>query len=287
MRTLVQRSSIAERNNAHNRALYIKPLPRDIPPHPLDLYRLAVQHPLAEVAFVEHVWWHAHGEDSEPMLLREDFAGTCAVAAAWVSSDPDRQAMAIELDAPTVAWAAQQFDDPDLHIVQADVMAVDEPAVDVTLALNFSVLIYHKEAALLGYLSHALSGLSDGGLLILDVFGGPGLGEPSVQALQIDPDEGGFEPFTYYWEQCGLDPQTSRIDCRIHFELAGGQRLGDAFIYDWRLWRPGQIIDLALQAGFLDASLWWSDPAEPGRYKPVQEVPMGQDWVGYVVCRKA
>ncbi|MBX2850668.1 MAG: hypothetical protein KTR15_02855 [Phycisphaeraceae bacterium] len=263
------------------------PKPTNIPPHPLDLYRLAVQHPLAEVAFAEHVWSHFHGDDSEPMLLREDFAGTCAVAAAWCASDPERQAMAVELDEPTVAWAAQAFKDPDLHIVQADVMAIAEPAVDVTLALNFSVLIYHDETSLGGYLAHALAGLSDGGVLILDVFGGPGLGESSVQARQIEPDESGFDPFTYHWEQRAWDPQTGRIDCRIHFELAGGERLEDAFVYDWRLWRPGQIIGLAEQAGFIGAALWWSDPTEPGRYKPVQEVPPGQDWVGYVVCRKA
>jgi hypothetical protein len=263
------------------------PKPTANPPHPLDLYRLAVQHPLAEVAFVEHAWSYAHGEDAEPLLLREDFAGTCAVAAAWCASDPDRQAMAIELDEPTAAWAAQQFDDPDLHIVQADVMSVDEPAVDVTLALNFSVLIYHDEAALLGYLEHALAGLSDGGLLILDLFGGPGLDEPSVQTRRIEPDEGGFEPFTYRWEQRAWDPQTGRIDCRIHFELAGDKRLDDAFVYDWRLWRPEQIIDLARQAGFLEAGLWWSDPTEPGRHQPVQEVPANQEWLGYVVCRKA
>ena len=258
--------------------------PTNNPPHPLDLYRLAVQHPLAEVAFVEHAWAVVHGEDSEPMLLREDFAGTCAVAAAWAQSDPDREAMAIELDKPTAAWAADRFDDPDLHIVAADVMDVGEPAVDVTLALNFSVLIYHDEARLLAYLRHAVAGLNAGGLLILDLFGGPGVREPSMQQKQIEPDEGGFETFTYRWEQRGLDTKSGHIDCRIHFKLSDGTLLDDAFVYDWRLWSPAEIIDLALQAGFIAASFWWHDPSEPGRYQPVQEVPTGRDWVGYVVC---
>lgn len=253
----------------------------------LDLYRLAVQHPLAEVAFVEHAWFHFYGHASEPMLLREDFAGTCAVAAAWVASDPDRQAMAIELDEPTVAWAEQQYDDEDLHIVHADVLAVDEPAVDVTLALNFSVLIYHDESSLRDYLEHAARGLNAGGLLILDVFGGPGVDQPSVQRVGIEPDESGYEAFTYCWEQRAFDSETGRIDCRIHFELSGGEQLEDAFVYDWRLWMPGQIIALALQAGFEHASLWWADPLEPQRYQPVQDVPTDQDWVGYVVCKLA
>ncbi|MEM9345322.1 MAG: hypothetical protein AAGB26_01765 [Planctomycetota bacterium] len=258
----------------------------DAPPyHHLDLYRLAVQHPLAEVVFVEHAWSHFHGDTSEPMLLREDFAGTCAVAAAWVTSDPDRQAMAVELDEPTVKWASIRFSDPDLHIVHGDVLSLSEPAVDVTLALNFSVLIYHTRDGLLRYLAHARSCLNPGGLLILDVFGGPGLQRPSITPRWVEPDEGGFEPFTYTWQQDGLDTQSGRIGCRIHFEWEDGRRLSDAFVYNWRLWEPATLIDLAKDAGFEEAAFWWSDPSEPGRFTPVQKVPGDQEWVGYVVCR--
>jgi len=255
-------------------------------PDPLDLYRLAVQHPLAEVAFIEHCWAHYHGEASEPTLLREDFAGTCAVSAAWVASDPDRQAMAVEWDEPTAAWAASRFKDPDLHIVTADVLAIDEPAVDVTLAQNFSVLYHHDRASLLAYLAHSRCGLNPGGLLIMDLFGGPGVDQPSVQNRRIEPDEAGFEPFDYQWDQRGLDRVTGRIDCRIHFELHGGRRLQDAFVYDWRLWSPEEIIELAREAGYTEPALWWSDPGRPGRSEPIKAVPEGQNWVGYVVCRE-
>lgn len=255
------------------------------PPHPLDLYRLAVQHPLAEVAFIDYCWEQTHDDGSEPELLREDFAGTCAVAAAWCASDPDRQAMAIELDEPTAAWAAEQFDDPDLHILADDVMAVDEPAVDVTLALNFSVLIYHDRAALEAYLAHALRGLNPGGLLIMDLFGGSGVDRPSVQSRRVEPDEGGIEPFDYTWAQGAVDGESRRIDCRIHFELAGGQRLQDAFVYDWRLWRAGELVEAAKAAGFAQASLWWRAPGASGRFEPVDGEPDEADWVAYVVCR--
>lgn len=255
------------------------------PPDLLDLYRLAVQHPLAEIAFVEHCWALSCGESAPPMLLREDFAGTCAVSAAWCASDPDRQAMAIELHRPTAEWAAARFDDPDLHILADDVMAVDGPAVDVTLALNFSVLIYHERSALLAYLTHARRSLNPRGLLVLDLFGGPLVEQPLVQSRRVDPNEGGFEPFDYHWEQRGLDPDTRRIACQIHFELADGQRLDQAFLYDWRLWEPEAVIDLAKEAGFADAALWWSAPDSPGRYQPVHRTPDDTDWVAYVVCR--
>ena len=74
-------------------------------------------------------------------------------------------------------------------------MDIDEPATQVTLALNFSTLIYHDEAALLGYLRHAQNCLSDDGLLILDLFG-PG-SAPSTQDRRIEPDEFAVPAFTY------------------------------------------------------------------------------------------
>lgn len=254
-------------------------------PDPLDLYRLSVQHPLAEIAFIERCWAHHHPDGTEPLLLREDFAGTCAVAAAWCASDPERQAMAIELDRPTAEWAAARFDDPDLHILADDVLAADGPAVDVTVALNFSVLIYHDRPALTAYLEHARRCLNPGGLLVMDLFGGAEMDKPVVQGRRVEPDEGGIEPFDYRWEQGGVDASTRRIECRIHFELAGGHRLDDAFIYDWLLWRPGELIEVAREAGFADAGLWWSDPDVSGRYEPIAGEPTAAEWVAYVVCR--
>ncbi len=243
-----------------------------------------MQHPLAEIDFIERCWAHEHPDEPDPMLLREDFAGSCAVAAAWCRSDPDRQALAVELDGPTAAWAAERFDEEDLHIVVEDVLQVDGPEVDVTVALNFSVLIYHDWRGLVGYLSHALAGLNPGGLMIMDVFGGSRVGQVLMQGRRVEPDEGGIEPFDYVWEQGAVDAQTGRIACRIHFVLGDGRRLEDAFTYDWRLWRATDLVQAALEAGFSGASIWWSAGAG-GRFEPVQEEPAGADWVAYVVCR--
>ena len=254
------------------------------PPDALDLYRLAVQHPLAEVAFIERCWAHYRGEDEMPLLLREVFAGTAAVAASWAQSDDQRQAMAIELDAVTATWAMDRFCEvDDLHVVISDVMDMYEPKVHVTVALNFSVLIYHDADALLGYLRHARSCLTERGLLILDLFGGSGSRRPRTQTRRIDPDEGRFAPFEYTWEQRAYDPATARIDCRIHFKLDDASKLSDRFVYDWRLWTPDEIIQLAAEAGFTTAELWCDDPEEPGRYAVTDQEPPVEDWVGYVV----
>lgn len=267
--------------------------PAPPPPHPLDLYRLAVQHPLAEVAFIEKVWAQYRGNDTEPQLLREDFAGTAAVAAAWAQSDPERKAFAIELDPVTATWAQDTWHEleTELEISIADVLEMYTAVADVVVALNFSVLIYHTEADLLAYLRHARAMLNDRGLLILDLFGGPAPGSdgpgsattPTFQTRHVDPDEGAFDPFDYTWEQRSYDPDTEKIDCHIHFTLADGTELRDQFTYDWRLWKPQAVMRLAVEAGFATAELWaYGD--QPGRMAPVDREPDAEDWVGYVVC---
>ncbi len=270
------------------------------PPHPLELYRLSVQHPLAEVAFIDRLWAHYHPDDADgPLLLREDFAGTCAVAAAWVRSDPDRQAMAIELDAPTAAWAESRWAgcprcDEDLHLVQADVMDVAEPATHVTVALNFSTLIYHDEASLCAYLTHAHDALEPGGLLILDLFGcDPGL-TTTRQSRTVTPEDDAEPtecgPFAYTWEQRAYEPISRRIDCRIHFAIADGSRLADAFVYDWTLWPMQTVLGLLRQAGFCLAEAWGPDTTDraddgtpSGGFSVLADEPAGVDWVVYLV----
>ncbi|MEM9415347.1 MAG: hypothetical protein AAGA29_07715 [Planctomycetota bacterium] len=271
-------------------------------PHPLAFYCLSVQHPLAEVAFAERAWAHyrndsAEGDEvREPLLLREDFAGSCATAAAWVRSDPERQAMAIELDQPTARWADDQTRGcprcaEDLHIVIDDVMHVPGPATDITLALNFSTLIYHDEVSLLGYLRHARACLADDGLIILDLFGIAAGSGPSEQSRVIEPDDVDTPPFTYTWEQRRYDASTQRIDCRIHFTLADGTVMRDAFVYDWRLWDMAAVLRLMREAGFATAEAWGQAPADDsadaghaeGRFSVLDGPPSEGDWVCYLV----
>ena len=79
----------------------------DIMRHKLDLYRSAVQHPLAEVDFLQRVYRHHNG--CWPTRLREDFAGTCAVAIAWVAMDENHRALAVERHGPTARWAQRRW----------------------------------------------------------------------------------------------------------------------------------------------------------------------------------
>ena len=236
-----------------------------------------------------------HYYKQSPVLLREDFAGTCAIASAWVATSPDHQAMAIESHGPTVRWAQRTANKEwldaaeDLHIVHAEVMDIVSPKVDITCALNFSTFIYHDRASLRTYFKHAKRGLKRNGLLILDAYGGPGAMRIGTQSRQVPADEIVSLPgFTYCWEQRSLDPITHRTECRIHFILPDGHRIDSAFIYRWRLWTLPELAELMLEAGFMKADVWcdrYDTKAQTsdGVYRKMRHMPAREDWVAYVV----
>jgi hypothetical protein len=58
------------------------------------------------------------------------------------------------------------------------------------------------------------------------------------------------------WEQAEFNAVTNESLNRIHFELADGSRLQNAFVYDWRLWSPIELTDLLLECGFRDSRLY-------------------------------
>lgn len=261
-------------------------------PNKLVLYRRAVQHPLAEAAFMHRAYRHYNKVDAT--LLREDFAGSCAVASAWVSMGPDHQAMAVENHGPTMRWAQRTAESElgqlaeDLHIVEADVLEVTGPKVDITCALNFSTFIYHEREALKRYFQAARRGLKRDGILVIDAYGGPGAMRIGTQSREVPPDGENDPGFTYHWEQRRFDPISHRTECRIHFTLPDGQRLDNAFIYRWRLWSLPELVELMLESGFKDAEVWCDrlDPAtgtSDGRYRPIRKMPARDDWVTYVV----
>ncbi len=266
-------------------------------PHKLDLYRLAVQHPPAEVAFLRRAYTH-YFPRHEPTRLREDFCGSAAVAAEWVALDEDHRALGVDTHRPTLRWADRRATRvlgsraQDLHLIHADVLEVTAPRVDIVCALNFSAFIYHTRPSLLRYLRHARRCLDRRGLFVLDTFGGPGAIRPGVQTRRVTPpaDEA-TPPFTYRWEQRAFDHATARIDCRIHFDLPGRpmHRVRDAFRYDWRLWTLPELRELVGEAGFDRVDVWCDgfDPARgtsDGLYRPVGSLPAREDWVAYVVA---
>lgn len=259
-------------------------------PHKLALYRAAVQHPPAEVAFLERAYRHYHRRD--PLLLKEDFAGSAAISMVWVASSDEHQAIAIDSHAPTVRWASKQtalwLGDraDDLHLVHADVMSLTSPKVDVVAALNFSALIYHDRAALLAYFRNARKSLAPAGIFVIDIYGGPGALRPQSQHRQARTEDGLL--FDYCWEQRKVNAVTGRVENHIHFTFDDGRAMRSAFRYDWRLWSLPELLEIMHAAGFAKAQVWCDKfdaktGQSDGTYRPTSHIEPREDWVAYVI----
>jgi len=138
------------------------------------------------------------------------------------------------------------------------------------------------------------------GALVMDLFGGAGGRRANVQRVRVDrghvdrSESQGIPPFTYVWEQSGVDPLTSRMTCRIHFEMDDGTVMSDAFVYDWRMWEVADVVAQMKEAGFGNVVVWCDGYDEArgtsdGSYRPVDAgVAAGrlgnrEDFVAYVV----
>lgn len=264
--------------------------------HNLALYQMAVQHPLSEAFFLARAYEECN-DFQQASVLREDFCGSAAVSLAWVLTDPDRKAIAIDNDPDTIAYARRQIDDqPDdtgqhVHLLCKDVLDVAPPQVlpaHIIASLNFSTLIFHDDASLLGYLKRCYDNLTPGGIFVMDLFGGEGAKTVSTQTRELDMDED--ETVTYQWEQRSYDRLTQRIDCRIHFVMPDGTERRDAFVYDWRLWEVPELLAILRQAGFARREIWSdtldADGMSDGYYQPTDSIPDRRDWVIYLIAQK-
>ncbi|MEM6750856.1 MAG: hypothetical protein AAF612_10340, partial [Planctomycetota bacterium] len=225
---------------------------------------------------------------------REDFAGAGALSQAWAMSDPDRQAMAVDHHGPTVRWGDRRRAHEDVHRVVGDVLETSGPKADLVAALNFSAFVFHGRQNMVRYLRACRRRLRPRGVVVMDLFGGPGARRVQTQTRRIPADRlPGLPAFTYRWVQHAFDEATARIDCRVYFDLPGrpaSER--PAFRYDWRLWAPAELREAAAEAGFGDVALWTDLPATPGRpgdprYRPRRRMGDREDFVAYLAARGA
>lgn len=266
----------------------------DQPPHNLSLYQQAVQHPLAEAFFLCNVY-EQYNDCQQPVTLREDFCGSAAISLGWIMADPNRKAIAIDNDPPTIDFAQQQINDQLGHAAKAislicdDVQKVTMPKADIIASMNFSTLIYHDRSSLFAYFKQSLANLNEGGIFVMDLFGGPGAMQASMQSRPMSDEHG--QSFTYQWEQKSFDCMTHRIDCRIHFTLADGTQRQDAFVYDWRLWSIPEILELLNKAGYSNCQVWCDTfdadhKQSDGQYVPIDELASREDWVVYITGQR-
>jgi hypothetical protein len=278
----------------------------------LELYRWSVQDPETH-AIVLRMMYERLRRGRQPLVLREDFAGTSAESVAWVMLQQGGRAIAVDRDGPTLDWArcrAFRLLGPlasGITFVRGDVRDVGPPEVpqaDILSALNYSILYQRHPEDLLSYLRHALDGLAPEGILVLNFFGGAAGVQPGTTRRRVTPNprlstESPIPAFDYLWEVRSYSRISQQLDCRIHFAVKdpsapeGIREVRDAFQYDWRLWSVQELVGACTQAGFSDVQVWRhtydSSQGPVGvflrRVEP-ESLPALEKWSAYIVaCR--
>ncbi len=255
---------------------------------PLKLYQLSVQCPEVEIDFFTKAFREHRGR--RPLCMRVDFCGTAYLATEWVKSHKKRTAVGVDLDAPTLAWArkhvlgkAKAGVRDRVQLIEANVLDVTEPKVDVTCALNFSYGVFKTRDLLRRYFATAREGLVDGGIFFCELYGG-------TEAIIELEEEREVDGFTYIWNQAEFNPITRETLCHIHFVLSDGSRIDQAFTYDWRLWTIPEVRECLLEAGFSQTEVYWDpveedDDADEG-FRLTEEEENQEGWLVYLVALK-
>ncbi len=249
------------------------------------LYEKSVQATEPEIHFLERIFKRRHGR--VPRALREDFCGTAALCADWVSGHPERTAIGIDLDGPTLDYATRQHVAPlgeaalRVRLLQRNVIAPAPARVDVTVAFNFSYCVFKERAELVRYFASARRGLLPGGAFVLDIYGGPDAQTELSEKKFIDG-------FTYVWDQEPLDAVSNHAWRHIHFRFPDGSELRRAFSYDWRIWSLPELRDALAEVGFGAIDVYWEGADAKGEgngiFRRVQRAENEQAWIAYIVA---
>jgi len=254
------------------------------------LYQRAVQTPDIDARFLDRVYRRANGTPA--MLFREDFCGTAALSCAWIEQGPGRRAVGVDLDQPTLDWGlahnVSRLSDEQrarLTLLQANVLDVRRPKVELLCAFNFSYSVFKARDVMQAYADNAYRSLLPGGLLVIDAWGGTEVMQPRTERRRLK------DGVDYLWEQVSFDPVSHDIECRIHFEFRDGrQALRNAFTYEWRLWTVPELREVMQQAGFEDVHVLWEGTTASRRgngvFRRRDRGDADPAWVCYIVGQK-
>ena len=255
-----------------------------------ELYELSVQNVENEIEFLQTTFKSLTGRTA--YLFREDFCGTASACCQWVRQGKEFQAIGVDIEPSVLEWGRQnrisKLDTEDrarVSLIEADVMGVETPKVDLLSAFNFSYFIFDTRDSLRAYFKRAYDALKDDGVFFCDMFGGPEAQEETKEKTKHKK-----HGFTYVWHQAKFHPVTNFIRCHIHFKFKDGSKINKAFTYEWRLWSAPELRELLLEAGFRKATVYWEGEDEDGEgngeFTPDEKGEADLAWIAYIVAEK-
>ncbi|MEZ6188990.1 MAG: class I SAM-dependent methyltransferase [Planctomycetota bacterium] len=251
------------------------------------LYQRAVQEPDADIDFFFQAYGEVYG-DRKPTTLREDFCGAANTACHWVKRAETHKAWGVDLDPEPLEWGRKHNviqltaeEQGRLTLIEGDVRVKRAPRVDIAVAQNFSYFCFKTREELRAYFEVVHAGLSDHGLFVLDIFGGP----EAQTAMEEDTKHSGF---TYTWDQDRFDPINNGIVCYIHFSFKDKSEIRKAFTYDWRQWTIPEVKELLREAGFSQAHAYWEGTDEEteegnGEFTRADSTENEDAWIAYLI----
>ncbi len=257
---------------------------------PFDKYKIytqAVQSSDTDVRFFRKVFKQTN-KGKTPTSLREDFCAAYATCCSWVRLDKKNVAYGVDLDPETLDYGHEnnlptltRDQQSRLCILEADVLKVDTPKVDIIAAMNFSYFFFKERKKLKEYFAKVHKGLKNDGIFVLDCFGGSATQEPNEENTR-------FRKFIYYWEQKNYDPVTAEAMFYIHFKRKGeGKRRDKVFTYDWRMWTIPELRDILEEVGFKRVDIYWEGTtksgAGDGNFRKVTKGEHCEAWIAYVI----
>ena len=254
-----------------------------------DLYQQSVQCVESEIDMVDKTYHEIRGRHA--VKLREDFCGTGNTSCEWVRRRPTNTATGFDLDAEVLDWGRRKNVarlDADqqarIQLLQQDVRKACEPAADLILAMNFSYQIFKTREQLRAYFIAARAGLAEGGILMMDGFGGH-------ESWCTIKEKTKYDGFTYLWEQRKFNPITFEAQCHIHFKFPDGSKMKRAFSYDWRMWTPPEIRESLEDAGFSKSTVYWEGTDEEtgegnDEYSATEVGEDDPSWIVYIAAEK-
>ncbi len=253
-----------------------------------ELYELAVQEVVSECDFIDKTWRTLRGRLAS--TLREDFCGTAHASTEWARRRATNTAIGVDLDRSVIHWgeAHHRAHLPEsissrVTILEADVLAVETPAIETIVAMNFSYFIFKERAMLVRYFKRVYESLANDGLFFCDAYGGS-------EAHSEQEEERHLDGFTYVWDQNQYNPITGDVVNHIHFRFPDGSEMKRAFTYKWRLYSLPEIQDALREAGFARSTIYWEGTDKNGGGNGVFRASTRGEpcagWIAYIVAEK-